>query len=113
MRKRTRISAVGSAAAIAAAVFVVGTANPASATPQNCTHGQAGSGSAIATCASGTGSFRSKVKCVYSRWEGDRSYTYGYGPWKAPGGGRYSVSYCPKVGDVYSYYSADYVEISG
>lgn len=96
-----------------ASTFLVSTGSAAHATPQNCSHGRYSADAAIAICWSGTGSFRSVVRCVYSRWEGDTSYVYGYGSWRSPGTGQYSYSFCPKVNNVQSNYVYDFIELIG
>ena len=84
----------GSIVALAGAGLVA-TGSPALATPQNCTHGRASAGSAIAYCPSGTGSFLSHIQCQVTI-SGKIYYKSGYGSWETAGGGVSSISYCPK-----------------
>jgi hypothetical protein len=79
----------------AAGIGLVVTGSPASATPQNCTHGRASTGSAIAYCASGTGEFVSRIQCKVTIG-GDTYYKSGYGSYEKAGGGVSSISYCPR-----------------
>lgn len=108
--RRIAASALSCAAIVGGLVAMSG--SPAQATPQSCSHGKYSATAALAICNSGTGSFRSVVRCHYSPYEGATRYTNGYGPYKTAGSGQVSYSYCPKVNNVQSYYSSDWIEIS-
>jgi hypothetical protein len=90
---------------------LVATGSPAMATPQNCTHGKASSGSSIAYCTSGTGSYYAHIQCVITV-SGTKHYDSGYGSRQTPGSGAYSTAYCPRWdGKVMTYYT-DSIELS-
>lgn len=108
--RRIAASAFSCAALVGGLVAV--SAGPAQATPQSCSHGKYSASAALAICNSGTGNFRSVVRCRYSPYEGATRYVNGYGPYKGAATGQVSYSYCPTVSGIYSYHSSDWVEIS-
>lgn len=91
MTIRRRTVALALAGAATAGTALVGPASPASAYPSGCWHSTAVFNAGVASCASGTGSYRAVIGCRNPfGWWANR-----YGPWYTVGNGNVSRATCP------------------